>query len=133
MESVLTLSEELTNPKRYTSNGIECWDFWLRAELDPLIASAVKYVWRYKYKNGLEDLNKALVFLDKALSLEYHPVTQREPYVFDVSDLPDMSALQVLFMTQASLTVVDDLVYKQCVNNMKQIVNKIIEFEDEYA
>lgn len=133
MESVLTLSEELTNPKRYTSNGIECWDFWLRAELDPLIASAVKYVWRYKYKNGLEDLNKALVFLDKALSLEYHPVTQREPYVFDVSDLPDMSALQVLFMTQASLTVVDELVYKQCVNNMKQIVNKIIEFEDEYA
>lgn len=129
----MTLSEELTNPKRYTSNGIECWDFWLRAELDPLIASAVKYVWRYKYKNGLEDLNKALVFLDKALSLEYHPVTQREPYVFDVSDLPDMSALQVLFMTQASLTVVDDLVYKQCVNNMKQIVNKIIEFEEEYA
>lgn len=133
MESVLTLSEELTNPKRYTSNGIECWDFWLRAELDPLIASAVKYVWRYKYKNGLEDLKKSLVFLDKALSLEYHPVTQREPYVFDVSDLPDMSALQVLFMTQASLTVVDDLVYKQCVNNMKQIVNKIIEFEEEYA
>lgn len=133
MESVLTLSEELTNPKRYTSNRIECCDFWLRAELDPLIASAVKYVWRYRYKNGIEDLKKALVFLDKASSLEYPPVTQRDPYVFDVSDLPDMSALQVLFMTQASLTVVDDLVYKQCVNNMKQIVNKIIEFEDEYA
>ncbi len=129
----MTLSEELTNPKRYTSNGIECWDFWLRAELDPLIASAVKYVWRYKYKNGLEDLNKALVFLDKASSLEYSPVTQRDPYVFDVSDLPDMSALQVLFMTQASLTVVDDLVYKQCVSNMKKIINKIIKFEEEYA
>lgn len=107
----MTLSEELTNPKRYTSNGIECWDFWLRAEIDPLIASAVKYVWRYRHKNGLEDLKKALVFLDKASSLEYPPVTQRDPYVFDVSELPDMSALQTLFMVQASLTVVNDIIY----------------------
>lgn len=56
-----------------------------------------------------------------------------ELYVFDVSELPDMSALQTLFMVQASLTVVNDIIYRQCIKNMKEIVNKIIEFEDEYA
>lgn len=127
----MTLSEELTNPKRYTSNGIECWDFWLRAGLDPLIASAVKYVWRYKYKNGLEDLNKALVFLEKAYHLDYAPVKFSDPYVFDINDLSDMTPLQLLFITQASLTVVNETVYEESIRNMISIINKII--EEEYA
>lgn len=127
----MTPSEEITNPKRYTSNGLECWDFWLRAGLDPLIASAVKYVWRYKHKNGLEDLKKSLVFLEKAYSLDYTPVTLLEPYVFDIKELPDMTPLQLLFMTQASLTVVNEIVYKESIKNMVSIIHKII--EEEYA
>jgi len=127
----LTLSEELTNPKRYTSNGIECWDFWLRAELDPLIASAVKYVWRYRHKNGLEDLKKSLVFLEKAYHLDYAPVKFSDPYVFDINDLSDMTPLQLLFITQASLTVVNETVYEESIRNMISIINKII--EEEYA
>ena len=131
MENILTLSEELTNPKRYTSNGIECWDFWIYSEVDPIIASAVKYVWGYRHKNGLEDLKKALVFLDKASTLDYLYTKSKDVYMLDISDMPDMTPLQILFMTQASLTVLNGLVYQQCVNNMKQIVNKII--EEEYA
>ena len=127
----MTLSEELTNPKRYTSNGIECWDFWLRAELDPLIASAVKYVWRYRHKNGLEDLKKSLVFLEKAYHLDYVPVKFSDPYVFDINDLSDMTPLQLLFITQASLTVVNETVYEESIRNMISIINKII--EEEYA
>lgn len=127
----MTLSEELTNPKRYTSNGIECWDFWLRAELDPLIASAVKYVWRYRHKNGLEDLKKSLVFLEKAYHLDYAPVKFSDPYVFDINDLSDMTPLQLLFITQASLTVVNETVYEESIRNMISIINKII--EEEYA
>lgn len=60
-------NEDIVNPKRYTQNKLECWDFWIKAGLDPLIASAVKYVWRYKYKNGLQDLEKAKVFINKAI------------------------------------------------------------------
>lgn len=131
MENILTLSEELTNPKRYTSNGIECWDFWIYSEVDPIVASAVKYVWRYRHKNGLEDLKKALVFLDKASTLDYLYVKSKDVYMLDISKLPDMTPLQILFMAQASLTVLNGLVYKDCINNMKLIVNKII--EEEYA
>lgn len=59
--------EDIVNPKRYTQNKLQCWDFWIKAGLDPLIASAVKYVWRYKYKNGLQDLEKAKIFINKAI------------------------------------------------------------------
>ena len=121
----MTLSEELTNPKWYTSNGIECWDFWIYSEVDPIVASAVKCVWRYRNKNGLEDLKKALVFLDNLY------VKSKDVYMLDISKLPDMTPLQILFMTQASLTVLNGLVYKDCIDNMKLIVNKII--EEEYA
>lgn len=127
----MTLSEELTNPKRYTSNGIECWDFWIYSEVDPIVASAVKYVWRYRHKNGLEDLKKALVFLDKASTLDYLYVKSKDVYMLDISKLPDMTPLQILFMIQASLTVLNGLVYKDCISNMKLIVNRII--EEEYA
>lgn len=89
----MTLSEELTNPKRYTSNGIECWDFWIYSEVDPIVASAVKYVWRYRHNNGLEDLKKALVFLDKASTLDYLYVKSKDVYMLDISKLPDMTPL----------------------------------------
>lgn len=127
----MTLSEELTNPKRYTSNGIECWDFWIYSEVDPIVASAVKYVWRYRHKNGLEDPKKALVFLDKASTLDYLYVKSKDVYMLDISKLPDMTPLQILFMTQASLTVVNETVYEESIRNMISIINKII--EEEYA
>ena len=44
------MKEDIVNPKRYTGNKLECWDFWIVAGLNPLVASAVKYVWRYKDK-----------------------------------------------------------------------------------
>nr|DAW66508.1 MAG TPA: protein of unknown function DUF3310 [Caudoviricetes sp.] len=88
-------------------------------------------MWRYKHKNGLEDLKKSLVFLEKAYLLDYIPVTLLEPYVFDIKGLPDMTPLQLLFMTQASLTVVNEIVYKESIKNMVSIIHKII--EEDYA
>nr|DAH19998.1 MAG TPA: hypothetical protein [Bacteriophage sp.] len=88
-------------------------------------------MWRYKHKNGLEDLKKSLVFLEKAYSLTYIPVTFRDPYVFNIKDLPDMTPLQLLFITQASLTVINEIVYKESIKNMVSIIHKII--EEEYA
>lgn len=57
--------EEIVNPARYTKNSIECWDFIITYQLDFLMASIVKYIWRHKYKNGIDDLEKALIFLEK--------------------------------------------------------------------
>lgn len=99
------MSEDIVNPKRYTHTKLECWNFWLQAGLNPIVASAVKYVWRYKYKNGLEDLDKALVFLKKAecdKTFVYYSERPFTLYDIDVEDGLDMN--QILFMRGAILT-----------------------------
>ena len=43
----------------------QAWDAWTDFDLNPLVATALKYVVRYKQKNGKEDLQKAISFLEK--------------------------------------------------------------------
>lgn len=108
MQHTMSLTnEDITQPKRYTQAGnkLECWDFWLRYGLDPLIASAVKYVWRYKQKNGYHDLDKAKVFLDKAeKSLVDMKYTHNENLLPIREDYKGMDDLQFLFIANATLT-----------------------------
>lgn len=99
------MGEDIVNPKRYTRTKLECWNFWLQAGLNPIVASAVKYVWRYKYKNGLEDLNKASVFLRKAeddKTFVYY--TERQFTLSDIDVKDGLDATQILFMRGAILT-----------------------------
>lgn len=70
------LSEE-TNPIRpnhYKSCSIECIDamilaFGVEAVAEFCIINAFKYIWRYKDKNGLEDLNKAEWYIGMSAEL----------------------------------------------------------------
>lgn len=98
------MSEDIVNPKRYTQNKLECWDFWLKAGLDPLIASAVKYVWRYKYKNGIEDLRKAKIFLEKAIKevFKHNVHHSMKVYLIVRSEMESLSDLQYTFMLLAT-------------------------------
>ena len=99
------MGEDIINPERYTHTTLECWDFWIYAGLNPIIASAVKYVWRYKYKNGLADLEKAVVFLEKAINekdLVYY--SNKESYLYDNDVKDGLNATQILFMKGATLT-----------------------------
>lgn len=99
------MGEDIVNPKRYTHTKLECWNFWLQAGLNPIVASAVKYVWRYKYKNGLEDLDKASVFLRKAeddKTFVYY--TERQFTLSDIDVKDGLDATQILFMRGAILT-----------------------------
>lgn len=57
--------EELKTPERYTQGSVECWDFLTDNGYPFLLASPVKYIWRFREKNGLEDLKKAHVFLSR--------------------------------------------------------------------
>lgn len=66
--------EDMVNsPKHYNESGIECIDA-LEAMLDKgfesyLQGNIAKYLWRYKYKNGLEDLKKAQWYLNKLIEV----------------------------------------------------------------
>ena len=126
------MSEDIVNPKRYTQNKLECWDFWLKAGLDPLIASAVKYVWRYKYKNGIEDLRKAKVFLEKAIEVAFnHNVHHsKKTYILLNSEVEDFSDKQYLFMMLATYSTGVHPYVTNC-KEMIELVDAMIEELEE--
>lgn len=66
--------ERVNHPSHYqTSSGIECIDVMEACTEELNGAEAVntsqiiKYIWRWKKKNGLEDLKKARFYLDRLI------------------------------------------------------------------
>lgn len=49
--------------------GIEPWDVITGWGLGYLDGTALKYIARWKHKNGVEDLKKAIHFLEKAVEV----------------------------------------------------------------
>jgi hypothetical protein len=123
------MKEDIIKPKRYTGNKLECWDFWLLAGLNPLVASAVKYVWRYKEKNGVEDLKKALVFLDKMKNTpkEMLYFTKTEFFASDEL-LENMSDIQ-RFIVNTSVQTTHENLYKVAISDMEIAINYLIKTE----
>ena len=58
------------NPDHYKQGKIEVIEFILDQKFNYLEGNVVKYLSRYKFKNGIEDLNKARWYLD-LLTEEY--------------------------------------------------------------
>ena len=57
------------NPKHYKQGKIEVIDFILDKQMNYLEGNIVKYISRYKHKNGIEDLKKALWYLSKLIGV----------------------------------------------------------------
>jgi|TARA_R100000329_G_C7608149_1_gene215738 hypothetical protein len=59
----------VNHPPHYNQSGIECLDA-IQAATDEgfeyyLQGNVMKYLWRYRYKNGIEDIDKAIFYLNK--------------------------------------------------------------------
>ncbi len=61
------MTKDNINPSHYKQGNIEVIDFILDQNLNYLEGNVIKYVSRYKYKNGLEDLKKAQWYLNKIM------------------------------------------------------------------
>ena len=61
------MDEDNINPNHYKQGNIEVIDFILDQDMDYLTASITKYICRWRFKNGIEDLKKARWFLDKLI------------------------------------------------------------------
>ena len=64
-------SDMVNHPPHYNKEGIECIDA-ISAALGEgmeyyLQGNIMKYLWRYRYKNGVEDLKKAKWYLEKMI------------------------------------------------------------------
>jgi hypothetical protein len=61
--------EKIFNPPHYKI-GVQPLDYIIANELDFLEGNIIKYVTRYKNKNGVEDLIKAKKYLDLLIERE---------------------------------------------------------------
>lgn len=118
---------EVHNPQRYNANNVECWDFIAKYELDYFVATAIKYVWRHKYKGGKQDLEKAIEFLCKRISLNknYERPSDFSYTVPQVIDYQDMDITQMVILYYASrLHVVSPDAQKRLVIKIKSLVEE---------
>ena len=61
------MHDQINSPKHYTQGNIEVIDFIEDQGLGYHAGNVIKYVSRYRYKNGLEDLKKARWYLDRLI------------------------------------------------------------------
>lgn len=71
LHDAATEHDAVEHPSHYTSGGIECIDC-IKAALGEnfmgfLIGNVIKYTYRYRHKNGAQDLEKARWYLDRAI------------------------------------------------------------------
>ena len=62
--------QDATNPAHYAILDPQPWDVITAWNLGYLDGSVIKYISRWRNKNGLEDLKKARAFLDHLISIE---------------------------------------------------------------
>ena len=67
------MTDNVNNPVHYNTGGIEAIEAILAATNEQnegyLQGNIMKYIWRYRYKNGLEDLQKAQWYLNKLIEV----------------------------------------------------------------
>jgi hypothetical protein len=69
------------------SGAVEHWDIVAQHGLDYFQGQITKYVMRHKYKNGLQDLQKAQHFLEKYIELQTAPAPAPAPAEAEQLDL----------------------------------------------
>ena len=62
--------DKVEHPKHYNVGKIEVWDFIADQNLDFYEGNIVKYICRWKTKNGVEDLLKVKEYIDKYLEVQ---------------------------------------------------------------
>lgn len=86
------------NPDHYkNSTSLECIEamllvFGKHAVIDFCKCNAWKYIWRWKHKNGVEDLEKAKWYIKKASELDpttYSVMLERMENYIEVNNCPE--------------------------------------------
>lgn len=67
------MADMVNHPSHYTQSGIECIDALEAATINlkgieaVCTANAIKYLWRWKEKGGIEDLEKSKWYIDRLI------------------------------------------------------------------
>lgn len=72
------MPNHIDHPVHYTQ-GIECIDYILSHNMDYLEGNIIKYITRYKFKHGVDDLRKAEWYLKRLMAKESLGVSAAPP------------------------------------------------------
>ena len=74
----MAIDDPVNSPKHYTQGDMEVITAIEGLALDYHQGNVVKYVSRYRYKNGIEDLRKAKWYIDRLIYIEEQRVIQNQ-------------------------------------------------------
>ena len=66
--------DPVSKPAHYNQGGVECIDALKAATINltgidaVCTANAIKYLWRWKQKNGVQDLEKAVWYIERLIN-----------------------------------------------------------------
>lgn len=86
-------NDNVNKPQHYCYGKYECIDVLQDILKDVsgveafCIGNAIKYLWRYKHKNGEEDLKKARWYLDKAIQLNEDKIDFQNMEMAEIENL----------------------------------------------
>ena len=60
---------QVEHPDHYNKGNIEVWDFIADQDLDFFEGNIVKYICRWKTKNGMKDLLKVKEYIEKYIEI----------------------------------------------------------------
>lgn len=69
------MKDNINHPSHYETGNIECINVIIETQgvedaMAFCVCNAIKYLYRHKKKNGLEDLKKAAWYINKRIELE---------------------------------------------------------------
>lgn len=72
----MTANDKQIGGNHYQCKAIQPWDYIISNNMGYLEGTAVKYITRWKEKNGIEDIKKAIHFLEKLIETYYEQERQ---------------------------------------------------------
>jgi len=66
----MSANDKQISGNHYKKNGIQPWDYVIANNMGYLEGSAIKYITRWKDKNGVDDIRKAIHFLEKLIETQ---------------------------------------------------------------
>lgn len=73
----MTANDRQVSGSHYKSCAIEPWDYNIANNLPFMEGEIIKYVTRWRVKNGIADLEKAVHFLEKLIESEKIKLSER--------------------------------------------------------
>lgn len=74
----MAIDDPVNSPKHYTQGDMEVITAIEGLGLDYHQGNILKYIARYKYKNGIEDLRKAKWYIDRLLWIEEQSIINEQ-------------------------------------------------------